>query len=348
MSHIPRNQLALSLLSLLVLLTACGPSSDQESGTAQNEAPQNRFLSLGTAPTGGAFYVVGGALAEVANEYGAAGWQVTAEATKGSRENIRRLAQGELDFALSNAAITYFAVRGESGWDRAYDMRSVMTLAPNVAIFVTPKSSGVTKISDLRGKRVVIGPAGAGFEMFVAPILDAHGLSYDDLTALNSTQSAAVDLLSDGSADAAFLGGAIPTASIIQAASAMDLLLIPFEEEARQQLIVDYPFFAAATIPAGTYRGQEADYQGLDVGSMHLITAATVDAELVHAFAKTIYNHRERVIERHAAGRAIRPEVVVRDTGTPFHPGAERFYRELGIWPEATDGETSVADSGGR
>ncbi len=137
-----------------------------------------RFLSVGTAPPGGAFFVVGGAISEVLNEHGNVhGWRVTAEATMGSQENIRRLATGELDLALSNSAITYFAVRGEGEWDRPYPVQSVMTLAPNVALFVTLAGSGVRTIADLRGRRVLIGPAGAGFEYFVRPMLEAHGVA---------------------------------------------------------------------------------------------------------------------------------------------------------------------------
>lgn len=323
-----------SLVSLLalILLTACGGSSSDEPGGA-DPAPAKRFLSLGTAPPGGAFFVVGSALADVAAAASGGAWEITAESTKGSRENIRRLSQGQLDFALSNAAISYFAVRGESGWDQAYPIRSVMTLAPNIAFFVTRADSGIESHADLAGRRVVIGPAGAGFELFVGPLLEAHGVSLDDLTTLNAPQAGAVDLLADGSADAAFLGGAIPTASITQAATTMDLRFVPFDPAVRQQLIDDFPFFTPATVPAGTYRGQDEDYLGLNVGSMHLIATADADEELVYGFTKTIYEQREQVVERHPAGRAIQPTVVVRNTGTPFHPGAERYYREIGIWP---------------
>ncbi len=324
----------LLLLLSLSLLAACGPK-DQPSADGETPAPaQKRFLSVGTAPTGGAFFVVGSALADVAGSHGPEGWNVSAESTAGSQENIRRLIQGDLDFALSNAAISYFAVRGESSWDKAYPILAVMTLAPNVALFVTPTKSGVEKIADLRGKRVTVGPPGAGFEMFVGPVVQAHGLTYDDFTPLNAIQSGAVDLLADGSAAAAFLGGAVPTASITQAASSMEIRLVPFDDDAKESLLNDYPFFAPATIPAGTYRGQDADYNGLNVGSMHLITAEAADEEQVYQFTKTIYENRAAVVERHPAGRAIQPKNIVRDTGTPFHPGAIRFYKEIGIWPE--------------
>ena len=318
------------LAAVLFAAGACGGG-----GGAEDAGPARQFLSLGTAPPGGAFFVVGSALAEVINETGGGlGYSVTAEATSGSQENIRRLASGELDFALSNAAITYFAARGAEGWDRAYPVRSVMTLAPNVALFVTRAGAGVASIADLRGRRVTVGPAGAGFEYFVGPLLAAHGVAYDDFSPLNATQQAAVDMLTDGSADATFLGGAVPTASITQAAASLELTFVPFGEEEKQGLIDEYLFFRPATIPAETYRGQTEPFEGLDVGSMHVITAAGAPDDLVHNVTRLLYEHRALVVEKHAAGRAINPANVVRDTGTAFHPGAIRFYEEAGIWPQ--------------
>jgi len=346
MRHVSKLSLGFISFFLLPLLAACGAGEGAGSGSAEGSSG-HRFLSLGTAPPGGAFFVVGSALADVAAAASDGAWEITAESTKGSRENIRRLAQGELDFALSNAAISYFAVRGESGWDQQYEIRSVMTLAPNVAFFVTRADSGVASHGDLAGRRVVVGPAGAGFELFVGPLLQAHGVSLEDFTLLNAPQAGAVDLLADRSADAAFLGGAVPTASITQAATSMELSFVPFDPAARQQLVDDFPFFAPATVPAGTYRGQEEDYLGLNVGSMQLITHADASDDLVYAFTKAIYENRAQVVERHPAGRAIQAQVVVRDTGTPFHPGAERFYREIGIWPDldtAAEASSEPAD----
>lgn len=319
------------LVGLGLGLLGCGGSGgSRESG----DAAARRFLSLGTAPPGGAFFVVGGALTEVLNDRsGHPDWRFTAEATKGSKENIRRLVSGELDLALSNAAITYFAVRGEAQWDRPYEVRSVMTLAPNVGMFLTATDSGIRTLADLAGKRVVIGPAGAGFEDFLEPILAAHGVGFDQFTPLNATQAGAVGMLADGSVDATFLGGVIPTASITQATTSQDVLFIPFEEEAMARLVSEYPFFRRITVPQGTYANMGGDFDGLVVGAMHLITAASVDEDLIYTVTKTLYESQAAVLERHAVGRAINAENVVRDVGTPFHPGAERFYREIGIWP---------------
>ena len=295
-----------------------------------------KFLSVGTAPPGGAFFVVGGAIAQVVDQNTrTTGWQVSSEATKGTQENIRRLARNELDFALANAAISYFAVRGEGKWEAKQEIRTVMTLAPNIALFITPSGSGVNTMADLRGKRVVVGPAGAGFDHFLQPILQAHGITYDDFTPLHNTQAGAVDMLADGSAAAAFLGGAVPTASITQASASQDIHFIPFDAAARDALFERYPFFAPAKIPADTYRDQREEYAGMNVGNMHLITRASLDEDTAYAFTKALYENRAEVVKKHPAGRAINPKNIVRDTGTPFHPGAIRYFKEIGIWPDA-------------
>lgn len=323
------------LLIPLAIFVGCSSSSSSSSSTGE-PAKRKQFLSMGTAPVGGAFPVVGGAIAEVLNAHkDTIDWKVQAKGTKGSQENIRRLQQNELELALSNAAISYFAARGEATWTDKYDIRAIATLAPNVALFIARADSGIQSIADLKGKRVITGPAGAGFRMFIEPILAEHGVNWDDITSLNATQSAAVDQLGDGSADAAFLGGAVPTGSITQAASTFEVQFVPFDEATRQTLIEKYAFFHPATIPSGTYKGLDADFQGLNVGSMHLITSASQDEELIYELTKTIWENREEIAGKHPAGKALNEKNVARDTGIEYHPGAVRFYQEAGIWPQA-------------
>lgn len=318
------------LTAVLALVFGCGKS---ESGS------KRQFISIGTAPVGGVFYTIGGAISDVLNQNkGENIWNVTAESTGGSMENIRRLDSGEIQFAISNSSITYFAVRGEEGWEKAYPVRAVMTLFPNVAMFITKKNSDIKRVGDLKGKRVSVGPEGAGFEYFIRPILEAHGISYSDFTPIYAGQQTSVDYLADGSIDAAFLGGGVPTGSITSAAATMDILLIPYGEEEKKQLIEQYPFFHPAKIPANTYKGQSEVYEGLNVGSAHLIAAADVDEELVYEVAKRIYENREALTEKHRAANAITPDNAPRYTGTEFHPGAKRYYQEANIWPEENSG----------
>ena len=213
---------------------------------ACQQRDQRRFLSLGTAPVGGTFPVVGGAIAEVLNLHrGPHKWKVQIKGSKGSQENIRRLATGQFELGMSNSAISYFASQGLSNWqtEGSYEVRAVCTLAPLVAMFVTKRDSGIGAIGDLKGRRVVIGPAGAGFEMFVMPILEAHGVAAGSFSAIYAPQGVAVEMLSDGAVDAAFLGGALPAQSIIQASGSFEVYVIPFDPKVRGRLIRDYAFF---------------------------------------------------------------------------------------------------------
>ena len=331
----------LSIISLLFALSILGCDNAQKRQPAEDEKAEGSntakrvHISIGTAPTGGAFFVVGGAIAAVVGDHTSdAGWEVTAESTKGTQENIRRLVKGELEFALANAAISYFAVRGEGAWKTEHPIRSVMTLAPNVGLFITSQSSDIRKIQDFAGKRIVVGPAGAGFEYFLKPILSAHGLTYEDFSPLNSTYTGAVDLLADGSAAAAFMGGAIPTPAVKRASTSQNIFFVPFDATAKQSLCDTYPFFSAITIPAGTYEGQPEPFETMNVGAMHLITAENADENMVYKLTKNLYTHRAEVVKIHKAGKAINPTNIVKNTGTPFHPGAIRFYREIGIWQE--------------
>lgn len=316
------------------------------SGGCNRGGEERQYISVGTAPVGGTFYTVGGAICEVVNNNsGDADWRVNAQSTGGSMENIRLLSRGRLQFAMSNSSITYFAVRGEGDWDQAHDVRAVMTLFPNIAMFVTAADSGIEKVADLKGERVYIGPEGAGFEYFIEPILAAHGLSLDDLEVRYGSQQNAVDLLGDGAVSAAMIGGGVPTPAIAQLAQAMDLRLIPYDQDAKEQLISQYKFFEPAVIPGGTYTGIDEDYHGLNVGSAHLITHADVDEQLVYDFVRIAYGNREQIAERHRAAKAISPENVVKNTGTPFHPGAIRYFKEAGIWPADGDPAPAAAEN---
>lgn len=326
-THFGTSFALLGMLATCVCLPGCNSSSDGESGSRQ-------FVTIGTAPDGGAFAPVGNAISNVvgANK-GELPWRVSTQGTKGTQENIRKLQAGELEFGMSNAGIAYFATRGEGGWDESFAVRSVATLAPNVGVFVTTKSSGITTIGDLKGKRVVLGPAGAGFDFFLKPLLSAHGISYDDITVVNGNYFAAGDMLSDGKADAAFMGGAIPIPAVTQLCSTQDVVFLKMDEGVADKLS-EYPFYYEVPVKADVYSDLDEDIMGLNVGNMQLITHESVDEDLVYNFTKVLYENREEVAKKHPAAKALNPSNAVRNTGVPYHPGAIKYYKEAGIWPE--------------
>lgn len=310
------------------LLVGCDTNS-QSSGVDGGR----KFVTVGTAPEGGSFAPVGNAIASVVEANKAElNWKVSTQGTKGTQENIRKLEVGELEFGMSNAGIAYFATRGKGAWDKPHDIRSVATLAPNVGVFVTTANTGIQTIGDLKGKRVVLGPAGAGFDYFLKPLFEAHGLSYDDMTVLNGNYFEAGDMISDGKADAAFMGGAIPIPAVTQLCSTQDVVFIKLDDDASERLSV-YPFYFPVPVNADAYSDLNEDLTGLNVGNMQLITHESVSEDVVYNFTKLLFQHRAEVAEKHPAGKALNSENAVRNTGVPFHPGAIKFYKEEGIWP---------------
>jgi hypothetical protein len=333
-----------AVLMCALVLSGCGSGGGKggggtgggTKGGGTTNSGKTKFLSMGTSPIGGTFQQVGNSLCVVLNKNGGDNnWKAQAKGTKGSQQNIRLLDQGEYQLGIANSAISFNAVNGTGGWDKKYEIRAITTIAPLVAMFVTKTSSGIKTIQGLKGKRVICGPNGAGFEMFIEPLLEAHGVKLADFTKLNANFADSVTQLSDGGADAAFLGGAVPSPAI-QQASDLGILLIPFEAEARKQLVKDYPFFSEITVKAGTYADLKEDYHGLNVGAMHLITSAAQDDEFVYQITKTIWTNRAK-ISHPGAKKFINEKNAPRNTGTKFHPGAIRFYKEEGIWPEAAE-----------
>jgi len=315
--------------------TGCekGPKTDGDGAKASAKTGR-QFVTIGTAPGGGAFALVGNAIAgTVGDNKGDLDWTVTPQGTKGTQENIRKLDAGELEFGMANAAISYFAVRGEGNWGKPQEIRAVATLAPNVGVFVTTKSSGIEKISDLKGKRVVLGPAGAGFDYFLKPLLKVHGVTYEDMDVLDGNFFTAGDMLADGKADAAFMGGAIPIPAVTQLCASQDVVFIKLDADAPEKLS-EYPFYFTVPVKAGVYDDLKEDITGINVGNMQLITHANMSDDLVYNFTKIMFENREKVAEKHPAGKALNPKNVIRDTGTPFHPGAIKFYKEANIWPD--------------
>ena len=133
------------LITLAGLLVQTGCGGGKSSG-------QKEFITVGTATSGGVYAQVGNTIANTieANK-GDLNWSVTAQGSKGTQENIRKLTAGEIEFGMSNAAIAYYALRGEGAWEEKHEIRSVATLAPNICAFETIDGFGIKPITELKG-----------------------------------------------------------------------------------------------------------------------------------------------------------------------------------------------------
>ncbi|MBI4481787.1 MAG: TAXI family TRAP transporter solute-binding subunit [Acidobacteria bacterium] len=327
-----------ALCALLFLAApGCGRRGDAE-------RPTRTFLKLGTAPVGGTFYTIGAALAQVLSR-ALPQTQVTAEATAGTGENVRLLDRRRIDLAVTATPTTYHVVRGLKPWSTPIPLRAVITLHRNASVFVSHRGSGILRIPDLKGKRVAVGPAGAGFEHLIGPVLEVYGMSYASFQPIYQGQADSAELLSDGRVDAAFFSGAIPHPSLLQVATSHPVDFVRVDEDKIAELEQRYPYYFRRTLVRGTYPGQTEDLAIVDIGSGQLVTRPDADEGLIYRVARAIYEHREELAEMHPAGREITASRVAQYEGVPFHPGAIRYFREIGVWREQTfEGESSPSD----
>ncbi len=287
-------------------------------------------MQLATASVGGSYFPVGNAIAQVLSD-AFPGVVVTAEASSGSSQNIRMLDADQVDLGLGNAAVTFPAIRGAEGFDRAFPVQAVISLQSSVMTVVARQGSGISTLSDLAGKRVALGPAGAGWDYFMRPALAAHGVSYEDFQQIYEGQANAMELLADGGVDAVVAGGSVPQPSIVSATATQDLVYLEFDAAALDRTSIEFPFIQKITIPAGTYEGLEEDHQTFDSGSAQLLVRSDADPDYVYLIAKTIYENRDQIGEMHPAGREITPERAAMDIGIPYHAGSLLYFSEIGV-----------------
>jgi TRAP transporter TAXI family solute receptor len=337
MKMLRRTSYLAALFAALAGLASCGRSDEQASAGGDAAPGMPPRVKIASGSVGGAYFPMGNAIAQVLSTK-VPGLLATGEASGGSSQNIRMLDGKQIDFALSNASITFPAIRGVSdGFDKPYPVRAVITLHSSVNLFVALKSSGITKISDLRGKRVSVGPAGGGWDAYTKPILAAHGLSFDDFTPVYEGQSSAVELLTDNSVAAIFVGGSIPHATIMTATAGHEVTLVAFDEAALDKVNAEYPTIRKYLIPANTYKGQDQDFWAVDAGAAQLIARADANPDFIYLVTKTIFENRDMIAKMTPAGKEITPERAGMDIGIPYHEGSIRYFKEADMWHPKAD-----------
>lgn len=291
-------------------------------------------LSIATGGTGGVYYPTGGAYAEVVNNH-LEGYSAVAEVTGASVENVGLVSRGDSDMALALADTVLQAYAGEGRFGPDGDLpqlsnlRALGSAYPNAIHIVTIEGSGITSIEDLRGMRVSVGAPGSGTELSAAAILNANGITYDDIDEqlLNFNETA--DALRDGQIDAGFWSVGPPTSSILSLAETRDIHIISMSEEARDAALGADPTFTAFAIPAGTYPGVDEPVQTIGTPNV-IVVSAEMDEQLAYDFVSALYANIDEVIAVHPSARNTTPEFALSATPIPLHPGALRYYQEQG------------------
>jgi uncharacterized protein len=294
---------------------------------------QQRFFRIGTGGTGGTYYPVGGMIANAVSQPGKI--VVTAQASNGSLANVTGIAGGAIESGFSQADVATWAYTGKGifeGKPNVPGLRLIANLYPESVHLVVRKGLGVKTVADLKGKRVALDEPGSGTLVDARIILAAYGLKESDIKPEYIKPNQAGDKLRDGALDAFFFVGGAPAGAIAElASSGAGIELVPIDGAPAEAIRKADGFFAPDLIPADTYKGIGA-VQTLAVGAQW-VTSDKADANTVYEITKALYGEaaQKTLAAGHAKGKLITRENAVRSAGIPFHPGAERFYREAGL-----------------
>jgi len=295
-------------------------------------AQAQQFFRIGTGGTAGTYYPIGGMIANAVSQPGKI--IVTAQASNGSLANVNGIAGGAMESGFSQSDVATWGQKGTGifeGKTGIPDLRLIANLYPETVHVVVKKGSGIKSIADLKGKRVSLDEPGSGTLVNARLILAAYGIKETDIKPEYIKPNQAGDKMKDGAIDAFFFVGGAPAGAIVElASSGSGIELLPIDGPQAESLRKASPFFAPDAVPAGSYK-DVASVNTLSVGAQW-VTSAKADTETVYQITKALYSDatQKTLAAGHAKGKLITLQNAVKGAGIPFHPGAEKFYREAG------------------
>jgi len=311
---------ALVLLTILVMatvvLTAC--------------RPETRFITIATGGTGGPMNIIGVNIAELLNA-NVRYIQAAATVTTASVVNMQLLQQKEADIAFAMNDVVFYAYSGTEMFQagKLDNLAGLAALYPNFVQVFVRADSPIQSIADLRGRRVGVGAAGSGSEVSARQILNAHGITYNDIRPDFLSFAEAAEGIRNGTVDAAFLTSGLPNSSLMELATTVAIRLLPIEAGVVTALAKDYPFYFPIDIPAGTYRGQDSPVATAAVTAI-LVVRKDLPEDLVFNMTRAIFDNLETLQRSHASAAHISLDRVRDGMPIPLHPGAERYFRQKG------------------
>ena len=289
------------------------------------------LITILTGSTSGIYYPLGTALSSIDAKV-IPGANITVQATAGSVQNLRLLEanDGELAFTLGDCLADAWAGNKDAGFDVPFTkLRAIARIYPNFIQIVASNRSQIKTLADLKGKRVSVGAEGSGTALNAAVIFKAAGFTFNDLAMVDQTPFASsVRSVEQGSLDATLQSAGLGVESIrhLLASGQSTLIPIPSDIVAR----IDSAVYIAATIPAGTYDGQSGDVQTASVPNF-LVTREGVSDDIAYQMTKSLFEHLDQLVQTQPAAKDIDVKKAATDLPIPLHPGAERYYREIGV-----------------
>lgn len=293
-------------------------------------AKAEEFVNILTGGTSGVYYPLGVGLSKIYADK-IPGVRTQVQSTKASVENLNLLQQGkgELALALGDSVALAWEGNADVGFKAPLDkLRGIAAVYPNYIQIVASKDSGITSFADLKGKSLSVGAPKSGTELNARKIFEAAGMSYEDLGKTEYLPFAeSVELIKNRQLDATLQSAGLGVASLKDLSTSLPVTMVSVPADVVEKLGAPY---IAATIPAGTYEGQEADVGTVAVVNF-LVTREGVSDELAYQMTKQLFENLGELEASHKAAAQISLEKALAGMPIPLHPGAERYYKEKGL-----------------
>lgn len=297
-------------------------------------AAQAQNYSIATGGTGGVYYPLGGGMAAVFSKH-IPGMQATAEVTGGSVANLQLIGTGKPYIALTQADAAIDAVKGQDKFSgKPIPVRTLAVLYPNRMHVVSIEGTGVTKIADLKGKRVSTGSGGSATEVFAFRVIEAAGLDKDkDMKRERLGVAESASALKDRKIDAFFWVGGLPTAAVSDLANSpgAKIRMIDIAHLVPAMTKKHGNIYIKDVIEKSVYKGMETDNQAATVTNL-LVVHQNMDDKTAYNIVKAVFDHRDELIRVHKEAENIKLENQKKEASSiPWHPGAVKFFAEKGI-----------------
>ncbi len=304
------------------------------------QTAERQFIAIGTGGPTGVYFQVGNAICRLIHKEAAEGRKegrkhgirCAAPSTGGSTYNIGQISEGELDFGVAQSDWQYHAVNCSSEKVTCFDkLRAVFSVHPEPFHIIVGADSGINGWDDLAGKRVNIGNPGSGQRGTMEVLMEAHGIdtgAFAQATELTSSEQS--NALCDGKIDAYGYTVGVPNAGVAVATDGCGARIISLDSDAEKMLVDANPFYAFATIPAGTYSTTDSDVTTFGVMAT-FVTSADADEDLVYEVVRAVFENIDDFRALHPAFQNLDPAKMIMDgLSAPLHSGAERYYKEQG------------------
>lgn len=324
-------------LAMVFALVACGekqPASDGDaSGDGDKPARGNVIMTFGTADTGGSMYPAGAAVSQVWTN-NVQGVKCNTQTSTGSFQNCQDVSTGEVDVAVATSDVVLNAYNGTGKFadiGKLDNLRVIGAVYTSVLSGVALKSSGLTYINELLGKRVAVGPAASATENATLAAFAAMDITKDNTSLENLGLGDGADSVGDGILDAAFGFAGLPIGGQLNLAATKEIQVLDMTQEEIDKVLAGNAAYIQTKIPAGTYTGQDNDANTFGVKCLIIVTA-DMDADLVYDLCKAMNEHTEEM----AAGNALLkdmtdPSFLCTQMPIPLHDGAQKYYSEQGL-----------------